>query len=342
VSGYAVVENPSAELWDSFLKEASPEGNFFQCFGYGEMVKTAYPRRKIVRLLISYGGKSIGIAQGTYPVYLGFGTTLHVNWGPIVCVETGENLQFVGSLVKEIEAYCRRKRIIQALFSVFGSWKLQEVFHKMNYSAGRKANEYVVDLEEGVEKLWMKIHHNKRRNIKKALGQGVEINQSHSNEDLKTFYSLLNASVKRQGFIPYPRPLFEAIWNNYNPELSKVFLANWKGRSVSGVFVVVQGKTVYALNAGSLVEGWEVRPNDIMHWKVMEWACANGYLKYNLGGVSEPPPTERSSSWGIWRWKREWNGNLERIEIFDKIILPKYKPILQARNFVYEGLRRLK
>jgi lipid II:glycine glycyltransferase (peptidoglycan interpeptide bridge formation enzyme) len=136
--------------------------------------------------------------------------------------------------------------------------------------------------------------------------------------------------------------LFEAIWNNYNPELSKVFLANWKGRSVSGVFVVVQGKTVYALNAGSLVEGWEVRPNDIMHWKVMEWACANGYLKYNLGGVSEPPPAERSSSWGIWRWKREWNGNLERIEIFDKIILPKYKPILQARNFVYEGLRQLK
>jgi lipid II:glycine glycyltransferase (peptidoglycan interpeptide bridge formation enzyme) len=121
-----------------------------------------------------------------------------------------------------------------------------------------------------------------------------------------------------------------------------VFLAHWKGKSVSGVFVVIDGKTVYALGAGSFATGWEARPNDLLHWKVMEWACENGYLKYNMGGVDEPPPTEGSSKWGIWRWKREWKGNLERIETFDKIILPQYKPMLQARNLVYRGIRRLK
>jgi lipid II:glycine glycyltransferase (peptidoglycan interpeptide bridge formation enzyme) len=121
-----------------------------------------------------------------------------------------------------------------------------------------------------------------------------------------------------------------------------VFLANWKGKSIAGVYVVTHGKTVYALRAGSLTEGLKVRPNDLMHWKAMEWACTNGYLKYNMGMVDEPTPTEKSAKWGIWRWKREWNGCLERYEIFDKTVLPQYKPVLQARNIVYETIKRLK
>jgi len=340
LSRYVVIEKPSAELWDSFLKTESPEGNFLQCFEYGEMTKTAYPGTKVVRLLITCDSKPIAIAQGTYKIYFGFGTTLNVTWGPIVSAKIAENFQPVENLLRELENYCRKQRIIEARFSVFGSSNLQEVFHKMNYVAKAKENEYVVNLGGGAQKLWMNIHHNKRRNIKRALEQGVEITQSHNNEDLKTFYSLLQASVERKGYTPYPRALFEAIWNNYDPELSSVFLAKWKGKSISGVFIVVQGKTVYALNAGSLVEGWEVRPNDIMHWKAMEWACSRGYTKYNLGGVSEPPPTEGSSKWGIWRWKREWKGNLERIVVFNKIILPQYKPILHARDLVAKYMGR--
>ena len=48
MSEYNVIENPSAELWDSFLKEASPEGNFLQSYAYGELVKTGYPGAKVV------------------------------------------------------------------------------------------------------------------------------------------------------------------------------------------------------------------------------------------------------------------------------------------------------
>ena len=337
-----MIEKPSAEFWDSFLKKESPDGNFLQCFEYGELVKTAYPGAKVVRLLIMYDEKPIGMAQGTYKEYFGFGTTLNVTWGPIVSAKIAGNLHPVENLLKGFETYCRKHRIIELLFSVFDSWDLQGAFHNMDYVASAKANEYVVNLEGGAQKLWTNIHHNKRRNIKRAMEQGVDVTQSHNNEDLKTFYSLLDVTVDKKGFTPFPRTLFEAIWNKYDPELSRVFLAKWKGKSISGVFVVAQGKTAYALNAGSLAEGWEVRPNDIMHWKAMEWACSRGYSKYNLGGVGEPLPTEGSSKWGIWRWKKEWKGNLERIEIFNKIILPQYKPVLQARDLVAKRMGRIR
>jgi lipid II:glycine glycyltransferase (peptidoglycan interpeptide bridge formation enzyme) len=340
MSGYAVVENPSAELWNSFL--TFHDGNFFQSFEYGEILKIAYPRTRVARLCIIHNGKPIGIVQGTYTSYLGFGMTLQVICGPIVNAETNGDFQLVRSFLKELEDYSKRKRIIYADIWVPDSWQLQEVFFKMGYASVGKINDYVVNLEEGVQKLWESIDHNKRRNIKKAVREGVEVVQSHSHEDLETFYSLHEASAKRDGFSAHPRSWFEAAWKTYKPESSRVFLAYWKGKSVSGVYVVTHGKTVYALRAGSLTEGLEARPNELMHWKIMEWACENGYSKYNMGMVDEPPPTKESSKWGIWRWKREWNGSLERIEIFDKIILPKYKPILQARNFVYNGIRRLK
>jgi lipid II:glycine glycyltransferase (peptidoglycan interpeptide bridge formation enzyme) len=201
-----------------------------------------------------------------------------------------------------------------------------------------------VDLEEGAQELWKSIDHNKRRNIKKAMKEGVEIVQSHSDEDLKTFISMGEATAKRKGFLTYPPSWYEAIWKTFKPELSKVFLAYWKGKSVSGVFIVNYGKIVYALSAGSRTEGWEVRPNDILHWKAMEWACENGYSKYDMGTVSEPAPNEESSDWGLWRWKREWKGSLERTQTFDKTLLPRYKLILQAKKLAergYEGLRRL-
>jgi len=339
---YVVVQNSLANSWDSFL-EKHTEGNLVQCFNYGEILPIAYPRKKVARFSIIHNGEPVGIVQGTYTVYLGIGITLAVELGPIVNaeMETKTKTHVVEFLVQELEAYCKKKRIIHLHFSIPDYLQIQEVFRKMNYTSAGKANEYVVNLKDGAQKLWLEIHHNKRRNIKRALKDGVEITQSHKTEDLETFYSLYYATSKKRSFNAYPRSLFDELWKNYNPELTKVFLANLNRQTVSGVFLAIQGKTVYALGAGSLAAGWAARPNDLMHWKAMEWASENHYLKYDMGEVDEPPPTEGSSRWGIWRWKKEWKGNFEGFEKFDKIILPRYKLLLDARDFAYKRLRKL-
>ena len=332
MSKHSIIENPPAELWKPFLKMSS-EGNFEQCFEYGEIAKLAFPSTKVARLAITSDGDTAGTVQGTYSSYLGFGTSLRVMRGPVVNTENEEKLLLIENLLEALEDYGKRKRIIHAEILVPETWQLHEIFQKLGYSTAGRLNEYVVNLEKGKDELWRNIAHNKRRNIKKAMKKGVEVVQSHNHGDLRAFYSMLEAAEKRGGFSSYPLSWFEAVWKVYEPiELSKVFLARWKGKSVSGVFVVVHGKTVYALAAGSFTEGWKVRPNDVMHWKVMEWACQNGYSKYQMGLVSEPPPAEGSKAWGIWRWKREWKGRLERIQIFDKLFMPRYILVLKTKK----------
>ena len=345
MSEFSIIENPSSELWNSFLS-MFPGGNFEQCFEYGEISKMTFPKTRVARLSIICNGEPVGIVQGTYSSYLGFGTSLGVMRGPVVNAENKESLRLVESLLGALEDYGKRCRIIHAQILVPEAWQLHEVFHRLGYASTGKINEYVVNLEKGADELWRSIDHNKRRNIKKAVKEGVEVVQSRNHDDLLIFCSMLEAAKRRAGFSSYPLSWFEAVWKVYEPvELSKVFLGRWKGKSVSGVFVVIHGNTVYALAAGSLSEGWKVRPNDIMHWKVMEWACQNGYSKYHMGLVHEPPPAEGSSAWGIWRWKREWKGSLERIQIFDKLFLPRYKLMLKAKKLIergYTGLKRLK
>ena len=92
MSAYSIVENPSAEVWKSFL-DMFPEGNFEQCFHYGEICKTAFPKTRVARLAITCNGEPIGIIQGTYSTYLGFGMSLEVMRGPVVKAENDQGFQ---------------------------------------------------------------------------------------------------------------------------------------------------------------------------------------------------------------------------------------------------------
>lgn len=341
MSDYYSIQDPPFEFWESFW-QSSKEGNHFQSYEYGEILKLASPKEKIARLGISLNEKPAGIAQGTYTSYLGFGMDLRIICGPVISTAEKDSSNLAQHLVEGLEKICHDKRIIRLEVWPLASLQLRDMLLKNGYAPVGKINDYVINLEPDSQKLWNSINHNKRRNIKMAEREGVEIIQSQSRDDLESFCLLHEAAAKRDGFSPVPRTWFEEASKIYKPESWRIFLAKWNGKSIAGVFSVSHRKTFYALRAGSLTEGLKVRPNDLMHWKAMEWACANGYLKYNMGMVDEPTPTEKSDKWGIWRWKREWNGSLERIEIFNKTVLPQYKPVLQARNIVYETIKRFK
>ncbi|MEM3566193.1 MAG: peptidoglycan bridge formation glycyltransferase FemA/FemB family protein [Candidatus Bathyarchaeia archaeon] len=340
---YAIVKDFSGKLWNSFLEKHS-NGNFEQSFEYGEISKKAFPRSNVVRLACLRGNEPVGILQGIYSKYFGFGMSLGIMRGPVVNFDGTDYTHVVECLLRAIEDYARKNHVIEARVWVPQAWGVDAVFNSLGYSLVSRYNEYVVDLEKGIDDVWKSFSHNKRRNIKKALGMGVQVDESRRTEDLLTFYSMLTAAEKRGGFTSYPLSFFKAVWELYSPDLSKVFLARWNGKAVSGVFTVMHGKTVFALAAGSFSEGWMVRPNDIMHWKVMEWAMEKGYSRYQMGLVSDPPPSPESALWGIWRWKREWKGRLEKLNVFHKYFHQKYKLILKAKKFAektYQFMSRL-
>ena len=336
-----VVENPSKNDWDSFLGKIC-SGNLQQSFEYGEVAKMVNPHTRVVRLLAVNEGVPVGLSQARYNRRFGFGDRLEVGgvygFGPVVDDVAGKEKVF-GELISCLEKQAKKDRVSEVF--IFYKEKI-DLLAEYGYALENSFNVYKVYLGKNVEELWKRIAHNKRRNIKKAQSQGVNVICSESCDDLASFYEMHVLAGKRAGFAPHPFNYFSSFLKVFGSSgRAKVFLALYEGRPVAGVFVVFHGDTAYALGAGSREEVWQVRPNDVLHWKAMEWACNNGFSYYHMGYVSEPPPTEGSEGWGLWRWKREWNGILERVFVYHKVLMPRFRKfIINPYEKIYSLTRK--
>jgi hypothetical protein len=337
-----VIENPSKHEWDSFLGRFVC-GNLQQSFEYGDVAKLVNPHTKVVRLLAVDGDVPVGLALARYNKRFGFGDRVEVGgvygYGPVV-KGAAETEKIFSGLIPFLEKHAKKDRVCEAfIFQLEKNSSLE----KFGYVIEKSFNVYKVGLGKSVEELWMKIAHNKRRNIKKAQTQGVEVIASEGEKDLESFYEMHVLAGKRAGFTPHSFSYFSSFLKIFGAfGKAKVFLAIFEEKPVAGVFVVVHGDTAYALGAGSREELWQVRPNDMLHWKAMEWACKNGLSYYHMGYVSEPPPTEGSDGWGLWRWKREWNGLLEKVFVYHKVLMPRFRKfVLTPYEKIYNWKMKL-
>lgn len=333
--------HPSKRDWNLLLSRFS-HGNLQQTYEYGEVIKMANPRTRVIRLLVFDGTTPVGLVQARYNRRFGFGNRMEIGgvygYGPVL-IDTKNRQKIFSELINTLEKYAIRNRISDIFI-----YQLEKngILERMGYAVETSFNAYKVNLKGDSNELWKKIAHNKRRNIKKALTSGVKVIQGTNNDFLESFYDIYLSSARRVGFIPYAFKYFNFLLKIFGTERSRVFLAVFHNEPIATVFTVIDGDTLYALAAGSREQFWHVRPNDLLHWKAMEWACKKGLSFYHMGYVSDPPPKKNQPGWGLWRWKREWNGLLEKVFIYHKVLMPKFKKfILSPYEKVYNAVRRL-
>ena len=142
----------------------------------------------------------------------------------------------------------------------------------------------LLDLRRGPEALFREFSESRRTNIRKAMRRGVEVVEATTEQDIAEYYPIYAewSHLKRQAPVAYPlfREIIQARSNR------RLFLARHEGVTIAGVSVRFCGGGVieYASNA-SLKADQSLRPNDLLHWRVIEWAAAQGFPTYSLGGA---------------------------------------------------------
>jgi lipid II:glycine glycyltransferase (peptidoglycan interpeptide bridge formation enzyme) len=308
-------------------------GDLEQTQEYGEAKKRAYPGSEVVRLLALEKECPVGLIQGLYQRRLGYGRDLVVGGpcgcSPVTMLEDRKE-EVIRFLLEGLEDFAVKNRIIEAYVHWPRQWGFSYIFDDLKYEVRHSFNVYTVSLKGSPRDLWNRIHSNKRRNVKKAELAGVTVEDSESEHDFESLLGMLKASSLRADFDPRVSEV-EELWKEFSSKGSaRVFLAKWNGHEVAGTLIVAHGDTAYARTAGSFKDAWEVRPNDILHWKSMEWACEHGYSWYHMGAVPEPEPSEGSPLWGLWRWKREWRGMLQGISVYSKVYFPTVRRVMDA------------
>ena len=156
-------------------------------------------------------------------------------------------------------------------------------------------------LDRTLDELFAAFRPQTRRNIAAAERSGVQVALSPDAEAV-TEYHRLHVGLRKNKYRLLAQPLdfFQRIWKAFSADDAvRTALALVDGRPVAGAMYVVWGDTVYYKFGASAPEHLALRPNDALHWELIQWAVARGLraLDWGLSDLDQP---------GLCAYKRKW------------------------------------
>jgi len=191
-----------------------------------------------------------------------------------------------GELARSLAAAFREVHPQANAVTLVGWTPLPEL-HSLSYRErvySGPAGIVLLDLRRGPDALFRDFSESRRANIRKAIRRGIEVAEAKSDDEIETYYGIYREWSRRKNQPAIDYPLFlKTVQARSNRRL---FLARHEGTIIAGVSIrfCPAGVIEYAANA-SLKADQSLRPNDLLHWRVIEWACAERFRTYSLGGA---------------------------------------------------------
>jgi CelD/BcsL family acetyltransferase involved in cellulose biosynthesis len=123
-----------------------------------------------------------------------------------------------------------------------------------------------------------------REPIRQATRRGVEVRLCTSKSDLYTFYDMLAQTRRRLGAPVQPKRFFSLVWDRLIEKgLGFLLLAHNDSAPIAGTVYLHYGGMLTAKYNASIPEFWRLRPNHLVYWSGIKWACENGYRYFDFG-----------------------------------------------------------
>lgn len=263
--------------WRDFLKQAdSPSA-----YTTPEFFLEPYWAGKCPFAILAFNKEEVvGVLTG---LHLGDRVTSGIPFRPQLC--TKDNSVEVANI------------LMKGLFQEAGSTKLVElyswhssplpIFEQSGFRRKQMEGDVVIDLRLGAEALFKQFHQSRRRNIRLAMRNGIEVSEVRTEQDLAAYWEVQcgwrktqRKQIKADGSFAEVRKTHELRANH------RRFLARYKGNPIAatGVMFCPAG-LIESAGMCSLDEFIKLRPNDLLMWKSIEWACEQGFRKYSMGSA---------------------------------------------------------
>lgn len=182
-----------------------------------------------------------------------------------------------------------------------------------------------IDLGAGEKKIHSRFRSNTKRNIKKALKSGVEVNLHQSMESVKDFCHLNFMTRKKHGLPPQPSFFFKKIYEHIiSKGLGFVVLATYKNKKIAGaIYFHIGEKAIYKFGAYDK-NYQELRPNNLVMWHAIQWYSQNNYKSFDFGITG-------SQNEGLRHFKLGWG--------VDEKIISYYRYNLLTKKFIKDNFR---
>jgi lipid II:glycine glycyltransferase (peptidoglycan interpeptide bridge formation enzyme) len=283
---YQLYVNDSLEQanWDAFVA-GTPGGHYVQTSSWGG-IKTALGWQA-ARVIATKGERIIAGAQLLIRSVPLVGNAGYVAEGPLIA---GRDPELAKVILDNIMHLARRHRcqllaiqppnngdyLTRALESLH--------FHTSTLELAPTAS-LVIDLRQNPQLIMAQLKHETRRNIGRSERAGIVVKEGGAG-DLATFYHLYRASARRQGFLPYRRDYFDALWQALAPQgWVSLLVACYEKEPVAAQLLITFGDSVVAKMVGWSGKHAKRYPNDALLWASIMWAYIHDYRYFDFGGL---------------------------------------------------------
>lgn len=164
-----------------------------------------------------------------------------------------------------------------------------------------------IDLDRAEEQIFASLSTNNRRNIKKAILDGIRVEFEVSPDSTRHFYRLNCITRKHHGLPPQPFSFFEKIHEHIISQgYGTIAVAKYGGEvAAAAVFFHFGNSAIYKYGASDpryLIH----RPNNVIMWEAAKRYRALGAKTLNLGRTE-------IENIGLLRFKRSWGAVEEEI-----------------------------
>lgn len=270
--------------WDAFLAK-TPGGSYAQTslWALAKLAVGYRPRRFVA----AAGDTIVGGAQLLIRRLPIFGAVGYVPLGPVCATQDTE----VANLIVE---HLHRLANEQRIFYLAVQPPLQQdAFAPRLRSSGflpslvnlAPTASVLIDLSKDLDHVLSKMHTATRYGVRASQRKGIRVRDGKK-EDLDTFHELLLATARRQRFSTIGKHYLYEVWRLFSRGGHiKMFVAEYEGQAVSGALMMSFADTVtYWKGCWSGAHGGRY-PNESLQWAAIQWAKAQGYRYYDLGGI---------------------------------------------------------
>jgi hypothetical protein len=273
--------NPSANAWDEIIPRYRTAMLFHESVWLEHLERTQ-------------GGKRILVMVGDHDRELGYFCGVVVRKGPFRVLGSplrGWWTPMMGPIIDDfqvdkflfaLDGFCRDRNIqyVELCSPIFQASLME--------SAGYVADKYKTHIMQilPADKMWSRMATSARGHIRQAEKKGVSIEVAENISVMDEYYAQLKAVFARRSLTPpHSREIVMDLWNSLKPiDRFVVLRAMHEGKSVATFVGAFDEHTLYSLGWASWPESYPLRPNDLMQWKVMNFAAERGLQFYDMCG----------------------------------------------------------
>ena len=302
--------------------ECTTHSNYFQSLAFYDLAKGAagfQPILVIAEKDAEVRGLLLGVIQSNGKGLKSWMSRRLIVWGGPLAPDTAHKEEICRSLLNSLKSYGNGKAIYIEFRNMTDLSDIRHIFEEEGFIYRDHLN-YLVRTDE-LSAVKKRVSKSRFRQIKTSLKNGASIVEAANEQEVTTFYSILEDLYKTKVKKPIPSlNLFLEFWKSKN---TKFFLVKKEDDVIGGIVCPIHKNTIYEWYVcGKDGEYKGIYPSVLATWAPIEWAIENGLEYFDFMGAGSP-----EADYGVRTFKERFGG--------EQVCFGRYQYVLNRPLFEF-------